>query len=166
MTIPRLLATLLLFAALAGCGNQQQAATASADTTQKDVEAIRAFLTEIEQSFNGGQIDAFMPMFTEDAVLSPQGSPDIAGAAAIRAVYEGAMNQVNMQVKFDTKEVTVFGDLAYESGTFTVKSADKTSGQSLGEVTSRHIHIFQRQKDGKWKTWRMMTNSSAAPAGG
>jgi ketosteroid isomerase-like protein len=76
------------------------------------------------------------------------------------------MNQVNMQVSFDTKEVIVFGDLAYESGTFTVKSADKSSGQSLGEVTSRHIHIFQRQKDGKWKTWRMMTNSPSAPAGG
>jgi hypothetical protein len=103
MTTFRRLAALLLFATLAACGNQEQAGTASTASTQKDVAAIRAFLTEIEQSFNGGQIDSFMPAFIDDAILHPQGSPDVVGAAAIRAVYEGAMSQANMQVKFDTK---------------------------------------------------------------
>jgi uncharacterized protein (TIGR02246 family) len=164
MTIFGRLATVLLFATLAACGNRES--TTAADTTQKEVEAIRALLTEIEQSFNGGQLDAFVTVFTNDAIISPQGSPDVVGAAAIRALYEGAMSQANLQVKFDTKEISVFGDLAYEGGTFTVKTADKNTGQSLGEVTSRHIHIFQRQADGRWKTWRMMTNSATAPTAG
>lgn len=164
MTIFRRFAMLVLFATLAACGNQQPASTASADSTQKDAEEIRAVLTEIEQRFNGGKLDEFMTVFAEDAVISPQGSPDAVGAAAVRAVYEAALSQANMQVKFDTKEISVFGNLAYEAGTFTVKIADKATGQALGEVTSRHIHIFQRGADGHWKTWRMMTNSADAPA--
>jgi uncharacterized protein (TIGR02246 family) len=168
MNIPgplaRRLASLVLVAMLASCG--QQAATPSADTRQKDVEAIQTLLTQIQQTFNSGQLDTFMQVFAQDAVSSAQGNPDFVGAAAIREMYAGAMSQANMQVSFNTKEIEVFGDLAYESGTFTVKAADKNTGQSLGEVTSRHIHIFRRQPDGSWKTWRMMTNNAAPPPGG
>lgn len=163
MTLSRGLATLIVVVALAACGQPQQAVTAAAGNSQEDVEAIRSLLTEIEQTFNSGQLDAFVPVFADDAVISGQGSPDVVGSAAIRTLYEGAMSQANMQVKFDTKEITVFGDLAYEAGTFTVTLADKNSGQKLGEVTSRHIHIFKREPDGRWKTWRMMTNSPEAP---
>lgn len=29
-------------------------------------------------------------------------------------------------------------------------------------VHNNHIHIFKRQADGQWKTWRMMTNAVTA----
>lgn len=162
MTLYKKLAALLVFATLAAC-SQQATNDPSSSSTQNDTEAVQAFLTEIEQSFNGGNLDAFILVFADDAVISSQGSPDVIGAPAIRALYEAGMSQVNMQVSFNTEEILVFGDLAYERGTFTVKTAAKNTGQSLGEVTSRHIHIFKRQADGRWKTWRMMTNSSIAP---
>jgi uncharacterized protein (TIGR02246 family) len=163
--LARRLAGLFVLAMLASCG--QPAATSSADSKQKDIEAIQALLTRIQQTFNAGQLDTFMPAFAQDAIVSAQANPDYVGAAAIREMYAAAMSQMNIQVSFDTKEIEVSGDLAYESGTYTLKLADKATGQSAGEVTNRHVHIFRRQPDGSWKTWRMMTNSAeAAPAGG
>jgi uncharacterized protein (TIGR02246 family) len=156
MVAGRVLTGLCLLLMLGGCAQR---------STEADEKAVRDLLAHIQQSFNAGNLDEFMPVFAEDAVMVNQGFPDVAGRAAIRAVYEGAMAQVNMQVRFVTEKVNVHGDLAYERGTYTIEMKDKASGQSLPEVHNRHIHIFRRQPDGQWQTWRMMTNS-AAPAPG
>jgi uncharacterized protein (TIGR02246 family) len=154
MVAGRLLTGLCVLLVMAGCAQR-----AAGD----DEKAVRDLLAHIQQSFNAGNLDEFMPVFAEDAVMSNQGFADVAGRPAIRAVYEGAMAQVNMQVHFVTEELNVFGDLAYERGTYTIEMKDKASGQSLPEVHNRHIHIFRRQPDGQWQTWRMMTNGTQAP---
>ncbi len=65
-----------------------------------------------------------------------------------------------MKVAFSTEEVEVFGDLAYERGTYTLQVLDKTDGQVTQEIENRHVHIFRRQADGSWKTWRMIVNEA------
>jgi ketosteroid isomerase-like protein len=47
-----------------------------------------------------------------------------------------------------------------------LKLSEKGTGKALAEVQNRHIHMFRRQADGQWKTWRMFANSAEAiPAG-
>jgi uncharacterized protein (TIGR02246 family) len=154
MVTGRLVTGLCLALVLAGCAQR---------STESDEKAVRDLLTQIQQTFNSGNLDDFMPAFADDAIIAAQGIPDIVGNAAIRALYEGALAQANIQVHFNTQEIKVVGDLAYERGTYTIEMKDKTSGARIAEVENRHIHIFQRQPDGGWKTWRMMTNSAAAP---
>jgi uncharacterized protein (TIGR02246 family) len=154
-TAARSLTSLFLLLALAGCGSGSSAET--------DEKAVRDLLAHIQQSFNAGNLDEFMPVFADDAVMMNQGQPDVVGKDAIRAVYDGALAQLDIQTRFDTEELQVAGDLAYERGTYTLHMKDKSSGQSLPEVKNRHIHIFRRNADGKWQTWRMMTNSGAVP---
>lgn len=156
MTTSRWLAGLCLLLVMGGCAPR---------STEGDEKAIRELLAHIQQSFNSGNLDEFMPVFADDAVMTSQGLPDVTGPAAIRAVYEGALAQLDMQVRFQTDELNVFGDLAYERGTYTIEMKDKATGQNLPEVHNRHIHIFKRQPDGQWRTWRMMTNSAAAAPG-
>jgi ketosteroid isomerase-like protein len=83
----------------------------------------------------------------------------------MRAGIAGLPPGIAMKMRFDTEELEVSGDLAYERGTFTMEMTDKATGAALPSQTQRHIHLFKREPDGSWKGWRLMENSEeAAPA--
>ncbi|HEY0963804.1 MAG TPA: DUF4440 domain-containing protein [Pseudomonadales bacterium] len=123
---------------------------------------IEAMLNRIEVVFANGDIDGAMQAFTDDAIIFAENGADIAGFDAIRATYAGMLDAFDVDLNFDTAEIEILGDTAYERGTFSIRLTDKTSGEVTSDTTSRHIHIFKRQDDGSWKTWRMMANTPAA----
>jgi ketosteroid isomerase-like protein len=118
LSVTRVLVVACLFLTLSACGGKPDVAAASGSSKQADEAAIRALLGNIQSTFNAGNLDEFMPVFADDAVISSQGSPDVVGAPAIRAMYEAALNQMGIQVSFDTQELEVFGDLACEARLF------------------------------------------------
>jgi uncharacterized protein (TIGR02246 family) len=130
---------------------------------QQDVAAVHAFVEHIGKTFNTGNLDAFMEVFTEDAIQFNQGMPDVVGRPAIRRLYADALAQNDIQVAFHTQEVAVSGELAYEAGTYDIIIRPRGDAQSAPiTVTNRHVHVLKRQADGAWKTWRMMTNNTIA----
>jgi uncharacterized protein (TIGR02246 family) len=138
------------------------APTATLDSAA-DERAIREFLHHVEQVFEAGDLERAVAVFTDDAVIAAQGTPDAVGKTAIRELYAAALAQVNLGVRFHTEEIVTLGDVAYERGSYELTASDKTSGAVLSSATNRHIHVLKRQPDGTWKTWRMMTNSADAP---
>ena len=130
-----------------------------------DKATVAAMLDRIESVFANGDIDGAMTAFTDDAIIFAENGADIVGKDAIRAAYAGMMSAFDVELAFNTAEIEIIGDTAYEQGTFSLKLTDKASGQVASAATSRHIHILKRQPDGSWKTWRMMANTpQAAPA--
>lgn len=125
---------------------------------------IEALLERIETVFANGDIESAMQAFTNDAIIFAENGADIVGADAIRATYAGMMAAFEIELSFDTSEIEILGDTAYERGTFSIRLTDKTSGQVASDTTSRHMHILKRQRDGSWKTWRMMTNTPGPAA--
>ena len=146
--------------ALLGCTPPPATDSPAETSVEADLAAVREVLADTEQRFNSGDLDAFMPVFAPDAIILAPSTPDVVGFEAIRKMYGDAMAQVDMQVHFSTTEVQVFGDLAYERGAYTLQVSDKASGAVTQEIVNRHIHIFKRQPDGSWKTWRLMVNVS------
>lgn len=137
---------------------------ASRASTSADEAAVRQTIAGLEQRINQGDA-GFVNVFANDAVIIPPSSPDIVGLDAIRKMYTDVMKQDSMTVHFSTEEVAVSGDTAFERGTYTLRIADKATGRVLQDAKNKHVHIFKRQGDGTWKTWRMMVNSAeAAPA--
>jgi uncharacterized protein (TIGR02246 family) len=134
-----------------------------ADATA-DVATINGMLQRLETVFATGDIEAAMTAFTDDAIVFAENGADIVGGDAIRAVYTGMMTQFDVTLTFNTVEIEVADDMAYERGTYTLKLVDKASGQVATDATYRHIHILKRQADGSWRTWRMMVNTPPAPA--
>ena len=133
---------------------------------QQDIAAVHAFVDHVRDTFNAGNLDTFMQVFTEDAIQFNQGYPDVEGKAAIRKQYADALAQNDIKVEFHTKEVLVSGDLAYEAGTYDIIIRPRADPKAAPlTVTNRHVHVLRRQADGSWKTWRMMTNNTipAAP---
>jgi uncharacterized protein (TIGR02246 family) len=139
--------------ALGGCASRLP------DQAKADEAAVRRTIAGIEQQINQGDI-GFVNVFANDAVIIAPSAPDIVGLDAIRKMYTDLMKQASMTVHFSTEEVAVTGDMAFEHGTYTLRIADKATGRVLQDAKNKHVHIFKRQPDGTWKTWRMMVNSA------
>jgi ketosteroid isomerase-like protein len=143
---------------LSGCASQHT------DQAKADEAAVRRTIADLEQRINRGDI-GFVNVFANDAIIIAPSAPDIVGFDAIRKLYTDMMKGAAMTVHFSTEEVAVAGDMAWERGSYTLRIADKTTGRVLQDVKNKHVHIFKRQPDGTWKTWRMMVNSAElAPA--
>jgi uncharacterized protein (TIGR02246 family) len=145
-------------AALSACAERP-----AADDTAQDAAEIRALIDKIERTFSAGDLDEAMSVFAPDAAIIAPGTPDLVGTQAIRPIYAAMMDQVRIETELTTAELEIAGDLAYERGTYTLKLVDKATGQVVSDVVNRHLHIFRRQPDGEWKTWRMMVNSADPP---
>jgi uncharacterized protein (TIGR02246 family) len=147
------LLTVALAISLCGCASKQS-----------DEAAVRRTIADLEQRINQGDT-GFVNVFANDAVIIAPSAPDVVGFDAIRKMYTDLMKQDSMTVHFSTEEVAVTGDMAFEHGTYTLRITDKTTGRVLQDARNKHVHIFKRQSDGTWKTWRMMVNSAEpAPA--
>jgi uncharacterized protein (TIGR02246 family) len=153
-------AVVVITLALAACKAPAPPATDEA-RQQADPVSVRAFIDNVGETFNSGNLDAFMQVFTEDAIQFNQGFADVVGKAAIRKQYEDALAANDIKVAFHTQEVAVGGELAYEAGTYDIIIRPRSDPKAAPlTVTNRHVHVLKRQADGSWKTWRMMTNNT------
>jgi uncharacterized protein (TIGR02246 family) len=141
---------------LAGCGGGKPATVDKA----ADEAAIRQVLADVGRHFDAGDYDAMLALYTDDVIVSAPGMPDTIGKEAWRKGIETTLPQgVKMKLRFDTQEIEIGGDLAYERGTFVVEVLD-AAGAAQPVSGGRHIHMFKRQADGSWKGWRLMENSA------
>lgn len=154
--------------ALGACAPKPEAAVveaAAVEATVVDVAAdqaaIRLVLEQIAGAFNAGRYDEMFARYRDDVVVSPPNAPDLVGKQSWRSAMEATIPQnLALNLRFDTQELEVVGDLAYERGTYRMEAADKESGTVLQTVSGRHIHIFKREADGSWKGWRLFENSA------
>ena len=145
--------------ALAGCSK-------GAEDTSADEAVIRASVPAFGDAYNAGDVDKLVAMYWEDAVVLPPGAPSQTGSAEIRAFFEvDTAGTRAAGFKFNIQEagaVDVAGDLAYESGVFSVTDA---AGSTV--ATGKYLGVLQK-RDGKWlyirDTWNTDAQPPAAPA--
>lgn len=154
-------AALAITLALGACQPHNAAPNAAADEA-----AIHKVIDGIASSFNAGDYDGMYARYRDDVVVYPPNAPDIVGKQAWRDALAGLPPNATTKLTFNTQELVVGGDLAYERGTYQLELTDKATGNPMGTMGGRHIHIFKREADGSWKGWRLMENSAepAAPA--
>jgi ketosteroid isomerase-like protein len=71
-----------------------------------------------------------------------------------------SVQQATLKMAMHPSEVVAMGDYAYERGTYELTVTDKATGKVLQDVRNNDVHIFRRQADGAWKTWRMLVSSA------
>jgi uncharacterized protein (TIGR02246 family) len=147
----------LVLAMLSACKPGAQVAVAD---KAADEAAIRHVLDEISSTFNAGDYEGMFALYRDDVIVSSPGQPEIVGKDAWRKGLTALPAGVTMKMRFDTTELLVEGDMAFERGTFSIEAKDPKTDAFVPVVTARHVHIFRREADGKWKGWRLMENSS------
>jgi ketosteroid isomerase-like protein len=155
-------ALLVLGLTLGACQPRNAAPDVAADEA-----AIRKVLDGIASTFNAGDYDGMYAFYRDDVVVYPPNAPDVVGKQAWRDALNASLPpSLALKMRFDTQELEIAGDLAYERGTYQIEISDKATGAAMPPTGGRHIHIFKREADGSWKGWRLMENSAepAAPA--
>jgi len=158
MNTVRMLAigTVAASAAMAACSG----GSAPQHDRAADEAEIHALLDGIAGSFKTGDMDRVLGNYADDVLVLGIDQPDVVGKEAWRKVLADQPKDM-IDVRMDTNEIEIAGDLAYERGSYTAKISSKASGELLQTVTNRHIHIFKRQPDGHWKGWRLMENATS-----
>ena len=158
MNTPRCLAAVTAALTLAACSG---GSTPRHDRVADEAE-IHTMLDSIAASFKTGDMDKVLAIYADDVLVLGIDQPDVAGKEAWQKVLADQPKDVTINVRMDTKELEIAGDLAYERGTYTAEISSKATGELLQSVTNRHIHIFKRQPNGHWQAWRLMENRDHA----
>ncbi len=145
----KLLAVIPLFVILVGC-NQ---AAAPGDPSE-----IHARSAEFDAAINGGDIDALVALYTDDARIMPPNASMTMGLDAVRAEF-GGMIDAGLKSKLTSIQTSVSGDIAYNIGTFTLSAGDTVVDEG------KFVETWQRGADGAWRISNDIYNSDSPPAG-
>ena len=153
--------SMLLLISMSACQQSTKVVVADAPIDKAaDEAAIRHVLDEISSTFNAGNYEGMFALYRDDVIVSSPGQPEIVGKDAWRKGLTALPAGVTLKMHFDTAELLVEGDMAYERGTFSIEAKDPKTEAFVPVVTARHEHIFRREADGSWKGWRLMENSA------
>lgn len=126
--------------------------------------SARAAIDAANKKFSAGAAkgDAAMiaSVYSSDAEAFPPNADVVRGRAAIQKLWQSVLDSGITGFELMTRDVESAGDLAYESGTYTLKTKD-------GNVADRGKYcVVWKRVQGQWLLHRDIwnTNMPAAPA--
>jgi ketosteroid isomerase-like protein len=125
---------------------------------QADVQAILDFEQTVYDAQIGGDFDAWMSSFAEDAIVMLPNAPALTDKLAIRRWNAPIFEQFDLHEESDFREVEVAGDWGYIRAHWIWTQTPKGGGKSVKD-TGYSIWIVRRQPDGSWKITRGIFNS-------
>jgi len=123
--------------------------------SEEDVASIKQVSQTVAKTYQTGDWDALIEVFTEDAVRMPPNTTILEGREAIRASTEAS--QPFTSLTLTTLEIDGLGDLAFARGTFTYTPAPEDADPI--KDSGKFIQILRKQPDGSWRIFRDIWNS-------
>jgi ketosteroid isomerase-like protein len=124
-----------------------------------DEQAIRKLDKDWSAAAGSKDLDKTVSYYAAEASALPFNAPIASGKEQIRQVWAHLMSLPGFSLTFaPTKiEVAKSGDLAYDVGTFELKTND-ASGNSVSEV-GKYTVVWKKQSDKQWKVIIDMFNT-------
>ena len=122
-----------------------------ADTRPADEAAIRAASQEWSNAASSRDLEKAVSFYADDATYNPPGAPLASGKDAIRKVWTNivAIPGGNLSWTSAKVEVARSGDLAYDTGAYTLTKNDASGKQVT--TKGKYVVVWKKQADGKWK---------------
>ncbi|HJU74575.1 MAG TPA: SgcJ/EcaC family oxidoreductase [Gemmatimonadaceae bacterium] len=137
------------------------AATADPAAVRQAIEAANA---KAADALNKGDVETWLTNYTPDAVVLPPNQPAWRGQESMRSGAQAMLSAVKISnAVVQVEDVAVSGDLAVETGVFTMTLTPK-QGKAVNDK-GKYVTVWQRQPDGSWKAIRDIFNSDLPPTG-
>jgi uncharacterized protein (TIGR02246 family) len=120
---------------------------------------IQKQLDRYVAAFTSGDADAAAEAWADDAKQFPPGAPPAVGRDAIRDGIR-AIQQMSPQLELRSTDVLVEGNVAIETGTWSVKLQTPTGSVEDGGPALR---VWRRGVDGVWRLYRDIWTASSRP---
>ncbi len=131
--------------------------SASPDTA-KVKAAIQAANARSLDAFKRGDKAGMMANYTSDAIVMAPNEEAWRGQEGLDKGFSGLLSQFSFKDgAATTTDVMVAGDLAVETGTFTLTLQPKTGAEIKDK--GKYLTVWKRQPDGTWKIVRDINNS-------
>jgi uncharacterized protein (TIGR02246 family) len=139
-------------------GRKKMSGQASS-SNEADLLAIDRVREAHVTALNQGSVDAWVGVFSEDAVQMPPHTPANVGRAMIRAWGTAFLDPTHVEFALEVEEVRVAGDWAFERGAYQIRVSPKAGGEAFQD-TGKYITIYQKQANNAWLMARDIWNSN------
>ncbi len=119
----------------------------SVELSPEDFDTIRGMFDTTVEAFNSGNMEPWVAMWAEDAVLQPPNAPMVEGREAIATFGEGFPNLEEM--RFSDVRIWGSGDLAWGISAYALTFTD------LPPDTGKQLVVFRRTAGG----WEVVAGS-------
>jgi len=131
--------------------------SASTRDPAADRLAIAAATAQFQAAENAGSADEFRSYFIDDLVMMGPNKPPVTGGDRVAALMREFHEAFAVQVQYNSQEIVVFGDWAFDRGTERYTLTPKAGGASI-QKSGNYLYIYRRQEDGSWKQSRVIWN--------
>lgn len=141
-------AALLLSIASLACKQEHML---TRDPSNSDVVAVRGLLDKVMEVSRQGDLEAYLSLYTDDALWMRRDRITDAGKNDVRPAYK-FMEDYTFDQQLTINEIAVSGDIAYTRVTLDGWIVPRPGKQvERVRALSRHIMILERQSDDSWK---------------
>ena len=128
---------------------------------QSAKEAIEASSAEFVKAYNSKSAAGVASLYADDAAAFPPDMKRVDGRENIQKLWQGAMDLGISDLTLTTVEVEESGDLAFETGTFTLKAPGNEGGKPV-DAAGKYVVVWKKTQDGSWKLYRDIWNPDPA----
>ena len=108
-----------------------------------------------------GPVDAVVGYYTADAELLEPGMNTLRGREAIRGFLSPLYKQATVEAaSAETEAIEVYGNAAYQWGTYFQRVAEKDKDAAPTSYTGRFVAAWRREGDKQWRLVRLMVQPS------
>jgi uncharacterized protein (TIGR02246 family) len=114
-----------------------------------DESAIREVIARWHRATGKGDVDAILPLMSQDVVFLVAGKPPMKGRAAFEGGLRKLLETHRIESKGDVQDLAVSGDLAYCWTLLEVRVVPLAGGPGVTR-TGNTMSIFRKQANGSW----------------
>ncbi|MBA7538256.1 hypothetical protein ES705_30530 [subsurface metagenome] len=125
----------------------QPPAQEASPLSEDDVEAIEGIIQQYAQAMQAKDLNAWMGLWTEDAVMMPPNSPALEGREAI--IQDLMAGPAPTEFVLDVLDIDGTGDVAYVRGTYSITMTVAGVPEPV-RYNGNYLSIFKKQPDATW----------------
>jgi ketosteroid isomerase-like protein len=114
---------------------------------KQEAERIRQRTQEYAKAFNARQLDALLAIHSGETVFMPPNAPTVRGRESVGDFFKGLFGEAAGELVLESKDVGGEGELAYESGTFSMTRRPESGAMTRDRGKYMFVWRFNRPQN-------------------